>query len=122
MRVLAVEDQPEYLEMLQMVMNGIGHSIIVAKDGIEALQILEKEKIDVIMSDVAMPTMDGIEFHRLIRAKPEHKETPFIFLTGVTNLKEIKEECTSPRDLLLQKPISVERLLKMFSGQIKPLP
>jgi two-component system chemotaxis response regulator CheY len=122
MKVLAVEDQPEYLEMLQMVMNGIGHSIIVAKDGIEALRILEKEKIDVIMSDVAMPTMDGIELHKMIRAKPEHKDTPFIFLTGVTNLKEIKKECSSPKDLLLQKPISVERLLKMFSGQIKPFP
>lgn len=122
MKVLAVEDQPEYLEMLQMVMDGIGHSIIVAKDGIEALRILEKEKIDVIMSDVAMPTMDGIEFHKLIRAKPEHKETPFIFLTGVTNLKEIRDECNSPKDLLLQKPISVDRLLKMFSGQTKPFP
>ena len=122
MKVLAVEDQPEYLEMLQMVMNGIGHSIIGAKDGIEALRILEKEKIDVIMSDVAMPAMDGIELHRLVRAKPEHKETPFIFLTGVTNLTDIKKECTSPRDLLLQKPVSIERLLKMFSGQIKTLP
>jgi len=122
MRVLAVEDQPEYLEMLQMVMSGIGHSIIVAKDGIEALKILETEKIDVIMSDVAMPTMDGIELHKLIRARPEHKETPFIFLTGVTNLKAIKDACSSPKDLLLQKPVSVDRLLKMFSGQIKPLP
>jgi CheY-like chemotaxis protein len=122
MKVLAVEDQPEYLEMLQMVMNSIGHSIVVAKDGIEALQILEKEKIDVIMSDVAMPTMDGIELHKLVRAKPEHKETPFIFLTGVTNLKAIKDECSSPRDLLLQKPVSVDRLLKMFAGQVKPLP
>lgn len=122
MKVLAVEDQPEYLEMLQMVMNGIGHSIIVARNGIEALQILEKEKIDVIMSDVVMPKMDGIELHRLIRAKPEHKETPFIFLTGGANLKEIRDECTSPKDLLLQKPISIDRLLKMFSGQIKPLP
>jgi CheY-like chemotaxis protein len=122
MNILAVEDQPEYLEMLQMVMSGIGHSIFVAKDGIEALQILEKEKVDVIMSDVAMPTMDGIELHKRIRAKPEHKETPFIFLTGAVDLDEIRNECNSPNDLLLQKPISVERLLKMFSGRIKPLP
>ncbi len=122
MRILAVEDEPEYLEMLQMVMNGIGHSIVVAKNGIEAIQILEKEKIDIILSDVAMPTMDGIEFHKQVRAKPEHKETPFIFLTGVTNLKKVKEECSTSKDLLLQKPISVERLLKMFSGQFKPLP
>ena len=119
MTILAVEDQPEYLEMLQMVMTSIGHSIIIARNGIEAIQILEKEKIDIILSDVFMPSMNGIELHRQIRSKPAHKETPFIFLTGLTDLNEVKQECTSSKDLLLQKPISVERLLKMFSGQIK---
>ncbi|HCV43699.1 MAG TPA: hypothetical protein DGH68_09465 [Bacteroidetes bacterium] len=119
MRILAVEDEAEYLEMLQMVIDGIGHSLVIAKNGIEAIRILENEKIDVILSDVAMPSMDGLELHRQIRLKPEHKETPFIFLTGVSNLKQVKEECTSAKDLLLQKPVSVERLLKLFSGHVK---
>lgn len=121
MKVLAVEDEAEYLEMLQMVMNGIGHSIVVAKNGLEAIRILENEKIDVIMSDVAMPSMDGIEFHKRIRARQEYKDTPFIFLTGLSNLKKVKDECRSNKDLLLQKPVSVERLLKMFSGQTKTI-
>ena len=119
MKILAVEDEPEYLEMLKMVMDSIGHSIVIAKNGLEAIRLLEKEKIDVIMSDVAMPSMDGIEFHKQIREKQQYKETPFIFLTGVSNLGKVKEQCSSPKDLLLQKPVSVERLLKMFSGQIK---
>ena len=118
MTILAVEDEPEYLDMLKMVISSIGHSIVIAKNGIEAMQILEKEKIDVILSDVSMPSMNGIELHRQVRSKPAHKETPFIFLTGLTDLKEVKQECTTRKDLLLQKPISVERLLKMFSGQI----
>lgn len=121
MKILAVEDEAEYLEMLQMVMSSIGHSMVVAKNGIEAISILEKEKIDVILSDVAMPSMDGLEFHRQIRAKQEYKETPFIFLTGVSNLKKVKEECSTNKDLLLQKPVSVERLLRMFSGQAKSI-
>jgi CheY-like chemotaxis protein len=120
-RILAVEDEPEYLEMLKMVMDSIGHSIVIAKNGIEGIRLLEKEKVDIIMSDVAMPSMDGIEFHKQIREKQQYKETPFIFLTGVSNLKRVKDECNSPKDLLLQKPVSVERLLKMFSGQIKKL-
>ncbi len=121
MRILAVEDEAEYLELLQLVMNGIGHSMVVARNGIEAIRILETQKVDVILSDVAMPSMDGIEFHRRIRSKQEYKNTPFIFLTGVSNLKQVKEECNSSRDLLLQKPVSVERLLMMFSGQTKPV-
>lgn len=118
MTILAVEDQPEYLEMLKMVMTGIGHSVVVAKNGIDAIQILEKEKIDVILSDVSMPSMNGIEFHRQVRSKPAHKETPFIFLTGLTDLNDVKQECSTSKDLLLQKPISVDRLLNIFSGQI----
>ncbi|MBM2841854.1 MAG: chemotaxis protein CheY [Bacteroidetes bacterium] len=104
--------------MLQMVIGSIGHSIVIAKNGIEAIQILEKEKIDVILSDVSMPSMDGIELHKQVRAKPDHKETPFIFLTGLTDLNEVKKECTTSKDLLLQKPVSVDRLLKLFSGQL----
>ena len=119
MKILAVEDEPEYLEMLKMVMDSIGHSIVIAKNGVDAIRMLEKEKIDVIMSDVAMPSMNGIEFHKQLREREQYKDTPFIFLTGVSNLKQVKQECSSPKDLLLQKPVSVERLIKMFSGQIK---
>lgn len=119
MRILAVEDEPEYLEMLQEVVKSVGHSITIATNGEEALEILGREKIDVIVSDVAMPTMGGIEFHQRLRAKPEFANTPFIFLTGVNNLQEVKAVCKPDRDLLLQKPFPVDKLLKMFTGQLR---
>lgn len=119
MRILAVEDQPEYLEMLEEVMHAVGHTITIAKDGKEALDKLHKERIDVIISDVAMPNMDGIEFHRQVRGMKEHANTPFIFLTGVSNLQAVKSACKADCDLLLQKPFPVDKLLEMFSGQMK---
>jgi CheY-like chemotaxis protein len=118
-RILAVEDEPEYLEMLQMVMSSLGHTVILARNGIEAMQLAEREKVDVILSDVIMPSMDGIELHKQIRSKQEYKETPFIFLTGATNVQRVKEACTTKEDLLLQKPFPVERLLQMFSGKTR---
>jgi CheY-like chemotaxis protein len=119
MRILAVEDQPEYLEMLEEVMNAVGHTITIATDGIQALEKLKHEKIDVIVSDVKMPNMDGIELHRQIRAMKEHANTPFIFLTGVKELDSIKNACKKDTDLILQKPFPVDKLLEMFSGQMK---
>lgn len=119
MRILAVEDEPEYLEMLQEVIKSVGHSIIIATNGVEALKILEGEKIDVVMSDVLMPTMGGIEFHERLRARPEFANTPFIFLTGVNNLQEVKAVCQPDRDLLLQKPFPVDKLLQIFAGRFK---
>ncbi|HTO94600.1 MAG TPA: response regulator, partial [Bacteroidota bacterium] len=113
MRILAVEDEPEYLEMLQEVMQSIGHNIVIALNGVEALDMLEKQKIDVVVSDVKMPTMNGIEFHRRLRELPEHRNTPFIFLTGVNDVSEVKAACAHDCDLVLQKPFPIDALIKL---------
>lgn len=117
MRILAVEDQADYLEMLQDVMQSIGHQITVARNGVEALDILRREQIDVILSDVDMPEMDGVAFHRHVRQLEGYQDTPFIFVTGIADVTAVRAECTSDRDLLLQKPVPVDRLLRIFAGK-----
>jgi two-component system CheB/CheR fusion protein len=119
MRVLAVEDEPEYLEMLQEVMRAIGHTILIATDGEHAVEVASTEKIDVIISDVKMPGMDGVELHGKIRALPGHKNTPFIFLTGISDVSAVRAACSADCDLLLQKPFPVDRLISLFSGKIR---
>jgi CheY-like chemotaxis protein len=119
MRILAVEDEPDYLEMLQDVMKEIGHSITIAANGAEALKVLDRERIDVIVSDVKMPVMDGVEFHAKVREKPDHRNTPFVFLTGISDLSRVQAACKADCDLLLKKPFPVDSLIRLFSGQFK---
>jgi CheY-like chemotaxis protein len=119
MRILAVEDEPEYLEMLQEVMHGLGHTITIAQNGMEALSILDAQKIDVVVSDVKMPQMNGIEFHQKLREKADYRNTPFIFLTGTDDLASVKAACRKDCDLLLQKPFPIDKLLQLFAGQIR---
>jgi len=119
MKILAVEDEPEYLELLEEVLTQIGHTIRVASNGVEALKVLEQEAVDVILADVAMPEMDGIQLHETIRAKAEYARTPFIFLTGVTELEDVKAVCKPEVDMLLQKPFPVDQLLMIFSGKFR---
>jgi CheY-like chemotaxis protein len=119
MRILAVEDEPEYLEMLQEVMKSLGHSITIAQNGKEALSLLDRQQIDVVVSDVKMPEMNGIEFHRKLREHQGYKNTPFIFLTGVDDITQVKAECKEDCDLLLQKPFPIDKLLQLFAGKIK---
>ncbi len=119
MRILAVEDEPEYLEMLREVIKSLGHTIILAGGGEEALTILDRQPIDVIISDVSMPGMDGLEFHSLVRSREAHRNTPFIFLTGVEDVTNIRAASRGDCDLLLQKPFPIDSLLKMFSGQLR---
>ena len=119
MRILAVEDEPEYLEMLQEVMSSLGHTIMIAPNGLEALALLDRQTVDVVVSDVRMPEMTGVEFHQKLREHPDYRNTPFIFLTGVDDLTEEKAVCSKDFDLILQKPFPIDKLLKMFSGQMK---
>ena len=119
MRVLAVEDESEYLEMLQDVIQSIGHSITIASNGAAALDILDQQKIDVILSDVKMPKMDGIEFHQKVRSKPQYSNTPFIFLTGLSDVSRVKAVCKDDCDLLIQKPFPIDHLIKIFAGRFR---
>ncbi len=118
MKVLAVEDEPEYLEMLQDVIRSIGHDVTIARNGVEGMDVLRREQVDVILSDVSMPLMDGLEFHRRVRAMEGHRETPFIFLTGVTDIGAVAAECRNDRDLVLQKPFPVDHLIRIFAGKL----
>jgi CheY-like chemotaxis protein len=117
MRILAVDDEPEYLEMLQEVMKSLGHSITIAARGEDALAILDRQPVDVIIADVRMPGMSGIELHAAVRSRTEYHNTPFIFLTGHETGEDLKGAIVADCDLLLRKPFPVERLLRLFSGQ-----
>jgi CheY-like chemotaxis protein len=100
-------------------MKSLGHSITIAQNGKEALALLDRQQIDVVVSDVKMPEMDGIEFHRKLRERLEHRNTPFIFLTGVDDITKVKAECKQDCDLLLQKPFPIDKLLQLFAGKVK---
>ena len=119
MRILAVEDEAEYLEMLQEVMKGLGHTLMIASNGSEALTALERQQVDVIISDVKMPVMDGLELHKRVRQKPNYANTPFVFLTGLDDLTAVNSACKADCDLLLKKPFPVDSLLRLFSGGMK---
>jgi CheY-like chemotaxis protein len=118
MRILAVEDEREYLEMLQEVMKGLGHTLMIASNGSEALETLDRQQVDVIISDVKMPVMDGLELHRRVRQRPGYANTPFVFLTGVDDLTAVNSVCRADCDLLLKKPFPVDSLLKLFAGKM----
>jgi CheY-like chemotaxis protein len=54
-----------------------------------------------------------------VRAKPDYRNTPFVFLTGIDDLSRVKAVCQADCDLLLQKPFPVDSLLRIFSGKLK---
>ena len=77
--ILVVDDEPEITKLVRAYLEGAGYRVLMAKDGREALLVARHEKPDLIILDLTMPEMDGLEFTRRLR---QEKNTPIIMLTA----------------------------------------
>jgi len=80
--ILLVDDQPGKLLSYQAILAEVGENLVLARSGLEALQLLLKQEFALILLDVVMPEMDGFETATLIRQRPRFKDTPIIFITA----------------------------------------
>lgn len=111
--ILLVDDDEHLIEIMKLHFTHEGYTTYTAFNGKLALEILEKhaEKIQVIISDVNMPEMDGYEFCQAIRKATETKSTPFIFLSNLATLEEKLRGFSTGADDYIPKPIDLKELL-----------
>src|SRR5688572_5424255 len=81
-RVLLVDDTPSNLLAVRAVLEGLGHELVEARTGEEALAQLQRQEFAVVLLDVFMPGMSGFETARRIRSNSHGRHTPIIFLTA----------------------------------------
>lgn len=86
--ILLVDDQPGKLLSYELILQELGQNLLKASSGREALEILLKNDVAVILSDVVMPDLDGFELAKLIREHPRFKETAIIFISAI-NVSEL---------------------------------
>ncbi len=106
--ILIVDDEQSYRQLLSLVFDGEGHSIRTASNGREALDLLQTEPADVIISDVKMPDMDGIEMLRAVREKLP--DLGVILMTAFASVETAREAFKLGADDFIQKPFDVEEL------------
>lgn len=82
MTILVVDDEPSYRLVLRSVLKDEGYEVEVAENGEAALKKLETCKIDLVISDIYMPVMDGMRFHKAVRALPQFATLPFLFVSA----------------------------------------
>ena len=88
--ILLVDDRPDNLALLDVILEPLGHDLTSATNGKDALLLLRERQFDVILLDVRMPGMDGIELADAIRAREASRDTPIIFLTaGSDSIEQI---------------------------------
>lgn len=84
-RILLVEDTPFFARMMKYYLEWGGYQVIMAENGQEALDILKKCAVDLVLSDIQMPVMDGLELARHIRKNPDLASLPLVALTSMTS-------------------------------------
>lgn len=87
--ILVVDDDPMYIDLVTDVALSLKYAVLSAPDGAAALNLLMTQRVDLIVSDVEMPVMDGLAFHATVRSDSRFSSLPFIFLTGTTNPKAL---------------------------------
>jgi two-component system, cell cycle sensor histidine kinase and response regulator CckA len=110
--VLIADDRSINLRLLRAQLEAEGHTVIEASNGAEALAALETAGVDLIISDILMPVMDGYRFCGEVRRSPRHLHLPFIFYTATYTSPADEQLCTQlGADKYLRKPVPVDELL-----------
>ena len=81
-KILIVDDEPDILEFLQYNLRKEGYAVVTAADGTQAIKVAEREKPNLILMDIMMPELDGVETCRVLRSRKEFNDTPIAFLTA----------------------------------------
>lgn len=109
--ILVVDDDPLYVQLVSNVFETQDHTVIAAHNGVEALRQAQNNPLDLIVSDIEMPDMNGLEFHEQLRTLDQHKDTPFIFLSGTTDQEVLSRASSFPNTMLIRKSNLVKELL-----------
>ena len=80
--VLVVDDEKDLVEIVESHLDEAGYRIVTAEDGVEGLEVTKREKPGLIILDIKMPRMNGLEMLELLRRMPEFENTPVLMLTA----------------------------------------
>lgn len=114
-KVLAVDDSKTMRDMVSFTLKQVGFEVIEAEDGKDALAKLGDKSVDVVITDLNMPNMDGFELIRNLRAHSTHKFTPILMLTTEGDDAKKQEGKTAGATGWIVKPFNPEKLVQVVN-------
>jgi len=110
-RILTIDDSRTIRDMLNLTLSEAGFEVLQAVDGEDGIDVFAKERVDVVITDINMPKMDGYEVIRHIRGKPEYKSMPVLVLTTESEAEKRNIAREAGATGWLVKPFDPERLI-----------
>ena len=109
-RILAVDDQPENLELVAAILSDEGMEVVVAADGQTALDLVQADPPDCVVLDVMMPRMNGLEVCRRLKGSRRTRQIPVVMLTALSSVEDRVAAFDAGADDFLNKPVHVHEL------------
>ncbi|MFV3318975.1 response regulator [Pseudomonas sp. NY15374] len=117
--VLIVDDTPDNLALLSDALNDAGHMVLVALDGLSALNRIERRRPDLILLDAMMPGLDGFETCRRIKAQPASSDIPVLFMTALTESAHVVQGFEVGGSDYVTKPIRIDEVLARVAAHLR---
>ena len=114
-RILVVDDNPAMAGTLADILEMKGFSVHAAASGAEALEILRKQPIDILLTDVKMPGMNGLELYR--ETRKAYPKLVTIFMTAYTADELIQQGMAEGVKIVLDKPVDINFMVSLFSAE-----
>jgi CheY-like chemotaxis protein len=120
--ILLVEDDPAIREMIRMILSERNWQVTTAGNGREALTLWRSQPFDIILMDLQMPGMDGLETTRIIRQQEGERHIPIIALTAYARKEDEKNCLAAGMDGYLSKPLKLEQLYSTIKSHTEQTP
>ncbi len=117
--VMIVDDSPSIREVVNLTLANAGYNVLEAGHGQEALDVLNGKEVDLVITDLHMPIMDGITLIKELRAKEAFKFTPILFLTTESQAEKKEEAKGAGATGWITKPFVPEKLLAALSKIVR---
>src|SRR5882672_9595599 len=118
-KILLIEDDPQAVGFLEPILISKGYSVTVARDGIEGLEKVKTHSPDMLLCDIDMPRMDGIEVCRCVKNDPATRLIPVVMLTGFGDLENKIEALQAGADEFLNKPYNSLELFTRINSLLR---
>ena len=117
--ILIADDNPQILELLEAYLDPLQLRLLAARDGQEALDLVEREKPDIILLDIMMPRRSGYEVCRILKEDPRYRDIPIVMVTALNEMADMERARESGADSFLSKPVNKHELLERVQNLLR---
>lgn len=121
MKILIVDDDKTTRKLLSFYLKGSGFEVVTAENGLDALEKLGMEDINLIMTDLNMPYMDGIELVKTLKADPNSAQIPIIMVTTEADINEQNRAFAAGANAYVTKPVTADMIAQKIKTILKDI-